>query len=83
MQVDLRNALPVAASGTTATASNAMGGAPCGDGGNNAPDVTYQWTAPADGTYAIDLAVPYEQRTAHRWRERDHRDGDQSARRQR
>ncbi len=50
---NLGQALPVSVTGSTAAASNAMGGSLCGDGGINAPDVTYQWTAPADGTYAI------------------------------
>jgi hypothetical protein len=50
---DLGQALPVSATGSTAGASNAMAGASCGDGGASSADVTFQWTAPADGTYAI------------------------------
>lgn len=50
---DAGQALPVSASGSTAGVSNAMGGVSCGDGGTSSADVTYQWTAPADGAYAI------------------------------
>jgi hypothetical protein len=31
-----------------------MGGASCDGGGNNAPDATYRWTAPAAAKYSID-----------------------------
>ena len=49
--------LPLSVTGTTpdgGNGGNAVWGASCGDGGNIAPDAAYQWTAPADGTYAID-----------------------------
>jgi cysteine-rich repeat protein len=53
-QNDLGNALPVSVSGSTVGAPSDMGGAGCGAGGNSAPDVSYQWQAPAAGWYAID-----------------------------
>ena len=49
----LGSTFPVSVSGTTAGRMNSMNGASCG-GGGNAPDVTYQWTARAAGTYTID-----------------------------
>jgi hypothetical protein len=55
-QVDLGSMVPTSYSGSTAGAQNLMGGASCGGGGNNAPDVSFLFTAPASGTYQIDTA---------------------------
>ncbi len=48
---DLGNALPAVASDSTATADNAGSGSCGGLTGN---DVSYTWTAPADGFYTFD-----------------------------
>jgi hypothetical protein len=55
-QNDLGSTLPVSVSGTTAGGTNSVEGASCGDGGDGAPDVTYQWMAPAAGSYVIDTS---------------------------
>ena len=55
-QVDLGSTLPTSYSGTTVGAQNLVGGASCGAGGNNAPDASFRFTAPASGTYRIDTA---------------------------
>lgn len=51
---DLGDALPVIATGTTTEGTNLITGASCGDGGDDAPEATFQWTAPAAGTYTIE-----------------------------
>lgn len=51
---DLGGALAVSVSGTTTCATFSVGGATCGMGGDNAPDATFLYTAPAAGTYTID-----------------------------
>ena len=47
------NEFPAVIAGSTAASSNALTDASCGDGGIDAPDITYQWTAPADGVYTV------------------------------
>jgi hypothetical protein len=55
--VNLGDALPVSVYGSTVGSLNAMGGSGCGTlagaGGDTAPDVVYQWTAPAAGYYVV------------------------------
>lgn len=46
--------VPIQQNVTTAGLPNILGGASCGDGGNHAPDVAYQYVAPVDGYYTID-----------------------------
>jgi glucose/arabinose dehydrogenase len=55
-QVDLGNTAPTSYSGSTVDGENLLGGASCGGGGNNAPDASFRFTAPASGTYQIDTA---------------------------
>jgi hypothetical protein len=55
-QVDLGSTVPTSYSGSTVGAQNLVGGASCGAGGNNAPDASFRFTAPAGGTYQIDTA---------------------------
>ncbi|MBI3386971.1 MAG: hypothetical protein HY027_04430 [Deltaproteobacteria bacterium] len=54
VQTDLGSTVPVSVTGTTVGGANALGGAACGEGGDTAPDFTYEWTAPADGAYVIE-----------------------------
>ena len=51
---DLGNAASVTRSGTTAGQPNALGGASCGRGGSEAPEVAFAYTAPTTGFYTID-----------------------------
>src|SRR5262249_8562666 len=51
-QVNLGSTLPVSVSGTTVNGVNQITPASCG--GQDAPDVTYLYTAPLTGTYTID-----------------------------
>jgi hypothetical protein len=53
-QTDLGSTVPTSYTGTTTGAQNLMGGASCGGGGNNAPDASFLFTAPASGSYQID-----------------------------
>ena len=53
-QNDLGNAASVTRLGTTAGQPNALGGASCGRGGNEAPEVAFAYTAPSTGFYTID-----------------------------
>ena len=50
---DLGNALSVSVTGTTGCGSFLANGAKCGDGGSNAPDATFVYTAPVTGTYVM------------------------------
>jgi hypothetical protein len=51
---NLGNPLSISVSGSTVCGSFLAGGAVCGEGGDNAPDATFLYSAPADGTYTID-----------------------------
>lgn len=51
---NLGNPLSISVSGSTVCGSFLAGGSVCGDGGDNAPDATFLYSAPADGTYTID-----------------------------
>lgn len=51
---ELPAALSFAVTGTTRCGSFLSGGASCGDGGDNAADSVFLYTAPAGGTYVID-----------------------------
>ncbi len=51
---NLGNPLSISVSGSTVCGSFLASGAVCGDGGDNAPDATFLYAAPADGTYTID-----------------------------
>ncbi|MBI3785151.1 MAG: hypothetical protein HY270_17305 [Deltaproteobacteria bacterium] len=53
-QDDLGSGLRIGVSGSTVGQANNSGGASCGEGGTNAPEATFRWTAPASGTYVID-----------------------------
>src|SRR5262249_36625348 len=51
---DLGNSVPLTVSGSTVGAANTVGGASCGNGGSDAPDATFLYTAPFPGSYSID-----------------------------
>ena len=51
---DLGNPLSISVSGNTTCGSYLVGGASCGEGGTNAPDATFLYTAPAAGAYEFD-----------------------------
>ncbi len=54
---DLGSDLPIVTTGDTATQSNELALATCGYGGDqgeNSPDASFVWTAPATGWYQID-----------------------------
>jgi hypothetical protein len=51
---DLGSPLSISVGGTTTCGTFSVGGASCGNGGDNAPDVTFLYTAPVAGEYAID-----------------------------
>lgn len=53
---DLGNAPSVSISGTTTCGTFGFGGASCGGGGDNAPDATFIYTAPAAGKYVLSTA---------------------------
>jgi hypothetical protein len=53
---DLGNALSVSVSGITTCGTFDIGGASCGDGGDNAPDASFIYTAPAAGNYVLSTA---------------------------
>ncbi|HVO22890.1 MAG TPA: hypothetical protein VMW56_04610 [Candidatus Margulisiibacteriota bacterium] len=57
-QADLGTIYSTSVSGTTIGAGNLMGGETCASG-DNAPDVTYQFTAAADGTYVVGITASY------------------------
>jgi hypothetical protein len=54
-QIDLGDAVPTVVTGATTDQGNFITDASCSDGGYRSPEVTYRWTAPADGTYVIDV----------------------------
>ncbi|MDX2171276.1 MAG: RHS repeat-associated core domain-containing protein [Deltaproteobacteria bacterium] len=56
--IDLGHDIEATAYGSTAESTNSMGGSACeaGDsGGDDAPDVVYQWTAPSAGYYGVSI----------------------------
>ncbi|HVO22051.1 MAG TPA: CARDB domain-containing protein [Candidatus Margulisiibacteriota bacterium] len=53
---DLGSALSVGVSGSTTCGTFASGGVSCGDGGDNAPDTTFIYTAPTAGNYVVSTA---------------------------
>jgi hypothetical protein len=53
---DLGSGLSVTVSGTTTCGNLGSGGASCGDGGDNAPDTTFIYTAPVTGNYVVSTA---------------------------
>jgi hypothetical protein len=53
-EITLPGLSSVAVSETTTGRDNSVRGASCGDGGNQAPDVTFSYTPPASGFYQID-----------------------------
>jgi virginiamycin B lyase len=52
----LTSASNLSVSGSTAAQASSLGGASCGGGGGNAPDVSYAFTAPQAGFYEIDTS---------------------------
>jgi hypothetical protein len=53
-EIELASASSIFVSETTAGRENSAGGASCGDGGNQAPDVTFSYTPPASAFYQIE-----------------------------
>jgi outer membrane protein assembly factor BamB len=51
---DLGDEVPLTVQGTTNGLPSSLGGASCGNGGDQAPDFTYRYTAPVAGSYVID-----------------------------
>ncbi|MBI3786491.1 MAG: carboxypeptidase regulatory-like domain-containing protein [Deltaproteobacteria bacterium] len=50
---DLGTAESISVSGTTTCAANLLTDSACGDGGNNAPDTVFVYTAPSSGSYVF------------------------------
>ncbi|HSP99674.1 MAG TPA: hypothetical protein VL049_20830, partial [Candidatus Dormibacteraeota bacterium] len=50
---DLGSPASIAINGRTTCGTFSAGGAACGDGGDNAPDAAFLYTAPAAGAYAV------------------------------